>query len=476
MFKINETVAKILWLLAYIILLVSVAYLPHSYNAKVIYVVGLPVLVAVLETSLAYFQKHISLFFARKLLTMLMTLALIVLITLLLFYRWWTLPAAGFHFSPMMAVQFGLQGFVVGIAIRELLLNMSLNNLFDELIEAQRLLFLSGTVIFLYLLPPPSSLHGAYSPVYMFGFGGGLFAHFLLRRLSQRGAKVARHGKLLLDMLVAENEALSSTEKVAVKYFIKRNWKKLHQLYLEHLEFVTTLSAKLAIIESCMCRIRGQYLLALKTIEKVVQTQSVDTYTNGLLHLQEALVRSELGEDAEMYAALKESLKKNPKCFLTNVAYGVHLAEDIPMRKEEHNDSTDIQTPVHLIREAMRLNANERNTELLSNLIGHSVPLSWGFIQDAYGYALLKAGDYTFSRSLFLDCIRKEPNISSAYLHLGEWYLSYSLNRKPSKDRLTLANLCFSVALSLEGKKPSRIARRAKQMADEVKVLTNPIM
>jgi len=107
-------------------------------------------------------------------------------------------------------------------------------------------------------------------------------------------------------------------------------------------------------------------------------------------------------------------------------------------------------------------------------LIGRSVPLSWGFIQDAYGYALLKAGDYTFSKSLFLDCIRKEPQLVSAYLHLGEWYLAYCLNRKSSKERLTSANLCFSIALSLESTRPSRIARRAKQLAAEVDSLVNP--
>jgi tetratricopeptide (TPR) repeat protein len=457
--KTNRIIPKALWWLAYVLLLAGLGYLPHYYDLHLGYSIAVPVGVAMIENSFAYFQKHVSLFFARKFFTMAMALLVILMIAIVL-------PNPPLN-RPIPTVQFGLQGLVVGIALRELLLNMSLNNLFGEAIDVQRLLFLSGMVIFL-LLMPLDTPHGSFLKPYVLGLGVGLFVHFLLRRLFQRGADVSRRGKILLGMLMAENETLSEVEQISVRYFVKRKWRRLRALYLKHLEGATTLSAKLAIIESCMYRIRGEYDLALRTIIKVANNENADTYVKGLLQLQEGLVLSELGRDQEMYVVLEQSMKNNPKCFLSTVTYALHLAEEIPLKKRHGDSNVDAKRPLNLIRQAMELNANERNTELLSNLIGYSVPLSWGFILDAYGYALLKAGDYSFSKSLFLDCIRKEPHLVSAYLHLGEWYLAYCLNRKSSPERLTLANLCFSIALSLEGRRSSRISKRAKKLTEEV--------
>jgi tetratricopeptide (TPR) repeat protein len=462
--KTNTIIPKALWWLAYVLLLACLGYLPHYYNLHLGYSIAIPVVVAMIENSFAYFQKHVSLFFARKFLTMSIALIGILIVAVVL-------PRPPLN-KPIPIIQFALQGLVVGITLRELLLNMSLNNLFGEAIDVQRLLFLGGMVIFL-LLMPLDSPHGSFLKPYVLGLGMGLFVHFLLRRLFQRGADVSRRGKILLGMLMAENEVLSDVEKVSINYFIARRWRRLRKLYLKYLERATTLSAKMAIIESCMCRIRGEYDLALRTIDKVAESESVDTYVRGLLQLQEGLVLSELGRDKEMYEALEQSMKNNPKCFLSSVTYALHLAEEIPLRKEHGNVDVDAKRPLNLIREALEVNANERNTELLSNLIGHSVPLSWGFIHDAYGYALLKAGDFSFSKGLFLDCIRKEPHLVSAYLHLGEWYLAYCLNRKSSSERLTLAKLCFSIALSLEGRRPSRIAKRAKKLSEDVDSLVS---
>jgi tetratricopeptide (TPR) repeat protein len=475
MFNLSDQAAKILWYATYIVLLSFIGYLPHLYGLHVAYIVGLPVLIAVVEISLSSLQKHISLFFARKLLTLFIFLALLLFGTALLFFRWRMIrdPHNPGYEVPMLAIQFTLQGFVVGIAIRELLLNMSLNNLFGRLIEMQRLLFLSGIVIFLYLMPPPSSRHGAFGPAYVLGFGAGLFAHFLLRRLSQRGDKVARHKKLMADT-AAHNQTLSAMERSAVGHYVNRNWRKLRKLYISQLEVARTPSPKLAIVESCMYRIRGYHDSALQPLVKINPERVKSDYLNGLLLLQKALVLSELGRDQEMYAALDESLKLNPRCFLSKITLGLHRAEELSLQQEKTDDQSDArQKPITLIREAMRLNADERNSELFSNLIGYSIPLSWAFIQDTYGYALLKSGDYAFSKSLFLDCIRKEPNLTSAYLHLGEWYVADCLNHDRSKERLTLANLCFSIATSLEGNKKSRIARRSVEMVALVKSVSS---
>jgi tetratricopeptide (TPR) repeat protein len=470
MISLSDQAAKILWYSAYIVLLTFIGYLPHYYGLTKGFIIGLPVLVAVIEISLTSLQKHISLFFARKLLTLFVILAVLLLGTVLLFFRWRMVRNPGYpgFDNPMLTIQFVLQGFVVGIAIRELLLNMSLNNLFGRLIEIQRILFLSGIVIFLFLMPPPSSRHGAFASVYVLGFGAGLFAHFLLRRLSQRGEKVARQKNLLAET-AAQNQNLSTTERRAVKHYINRKSRKLRKLYLSQLELNTTPSPRLAIIESCMYRMRGQYDSALLPLEKIAPNIGGSSYVNGLILLQKALVLSELGRDEEMYDALQRSLSHNPKCFLSNITLGLHLAEDLPPHEQPSEELGQRQKPITLIREAMQLNADARNSELLSNLIGYSIPLSWAFLQDSYGYALLKAGDYAFSKSLFLDCIRKEPNLTSAYLHLGEWYLSDCMNHDRSKERLRLANLCFAIAISLEGKKKSRIARRSAEMADQVK-------
>jgi hypothetical protein len=56
-------------------------------------------------------------------------------------------------------------------------------------------------------------------------------------------------------------------------------------------------------------------------------------------------------------------------------------------------------------------------------MVDTSVPLTWSFLLDSYGYVLFKSGDDRICRSLFSSCIQEDPQFASAYLHLAEWYL-----------------------------------------------------
>ncbi len=119
-------------------------------------------------------------------------------------------------------------------------------------------------------------------------------------------------------------------------------------------------------------------------------------------------------------------------------------------------------------------------TDVLKTVMGAAVPLTWTFLLDAYGFGLLKAGHLRLSRSLLEKCIKDDPSFSSPYVHLAEWYLTYDKmqqkagSRAPTSREITrktvrtLAEVCLHLTLKLEGKRNSRISRRARTLLDKV--------
>lgn len=455
---------NIFWIITYLILLFFIESWA-LYNHFPIWVhIVLSLSVVAIENFLNHSQKYITLFFARKPFITGTVSAFMVIISMILIIKWFLINSWSFSlFVPIL--QFFLQGGIVGLSLRKLLMNLSISNLFGKSIKVQRLLLLLGIAIFLWLLPMGNN-HEAFTGFYMLGFAFGFTSHFVLRRFFIDDVRLSRHAKNITE-IVGDEKNLSEDEREAIVYYANQKWNLLNNFFTNFDE--NKMSTRLKLLRSCMFRIEGRYSKSLEIIKDELLNPNRNKKLDSFLYLQEALAHSESEHDKQMYEALRESEKIKDDEMLLKITRSLRLAEKIPLKKNEHDMSTDIQHPLILIRDAMRINADAANHELLSKLVGKSLPLDSGFIQDAYGYALLKAGDFSSSKALFNYCIEKEPSFSSAYLHLGEWYLSFYYNNSNSIRDKSLAKLCFSIALELEpGKKESRIARRAKRFIEEL--------
>lgn len=449
---------RILFVLLYVLLSALIASMPIYYGLNIALEIGIPVFVIGIEQIFNQLQLYVSLFFARKRLvisvvaTFTFAMSLLVIASTVDFDKQIELSAI----VPM--IQFAMQGGVVGVILRQLLLSISLNNLFNRSYEIQRLLFLGGINIFLWLFPVVTG-HGAFSGFYLLGFAGGLLAHFMWRRILLNRMRLSRYGRSVFEMIAGDKSQLSEVEKQAFLLFIHGKSRKLERLF-QRLE-KSSMSPRLRILQACLLRTEGKYVEALHTVENALLAQERMPEFDHLLFLQRGLAHGELDENRRMYDALQQSDKMEPNNFLPKMTLALRLAEEIPL--DAIGPSRESRRALRLMALALYNNASKPKSELLSELVGRSLPFRWGLVQDAYGYALLKSGDFAFSKDLFLSCIEKEPSFSASYLHLGEWYIAYYLHRKPEKRALQLAHRCLSIAIKLEKSPNSRIARRANQ-------------
>ncbi|MGH1364903.1 MAG: hypothetical protein ACRBF0_15185 [Calditrichia bacterium] len=453
----------VIWWALYIIILLFISYLSvyHQFS----FLTGFLITVGVftIENLVAGIQKHLSLFFAKKLLVISIASLIVYSVVCLFYFLYPFLSANKSLLITLEGVfQYVILGLIVGTIFRKMLLSYSINHLFDRSTDIQRLALLSCIMIFLWLFPF-AIYHQHYAVFYLFGFSGGLVLHFVLRRFVLHDANISRRARTLLAMINNDSVELTETEKHAFKLVTGQKWKDLSKLFLK-LEANKKMSTRLVIIKACMFRIRGKYADALVLLNKELSSETRDASLDNLLYLQKALALGEVEDDQAMYEVLELSEQRNSRCFLYQITRGLREAEKLELHIEDiSKTSEERERPLELIRGALHKNALEKDAAVLSRLVGHSIPISWGFLQDAYGYALLKAGDFVFSKSLLLDCIENEPHISSTYLHLGEWYLAYRMNHPDREKHYSeLAKLCFSIAIRLEGDRDSRIARRAR--------------
>ncbi|MFQ5639412.1 MAG: hypothetical protein ACE5IR_15615 [bacterium] len=364
--------------------------------------------------------------------------------------------------SILLTSQFIVQGLVVGVILRNLIVWISYRTLFGATIETQRFLFLLGFTTFLWLCPLGQE-HRIYAYFYLVGVGGGFLLHYTIRIKQRKRARRYRRGQTILRVIEFPSEI------EAMKYYAKQDWKKLNQLFKDHENQMTTV---LKIVKVCMLRIQGKYQEGLKIIEEELKNPDRNKELDAYLYCQKALAHSELDERDLMYKALDKSLKLKPTCLLSKVTKSLRLGEDLEDSLEKKPEMSDEdkeeknEEPLHEIWGALKLNAQENPLESIAKVIGSAVPVTWTFFLDAYAYALLHVGDFRFSRSLLKVCIKDDPSFSSPYLHLGEWYMKTKTDDKFKK----LAKLCLSVALKLEGEKNSLIKRRSEHLRKKLEL------
>lgn len=387
--------------------------------------------------------------------------------------------SAPVNYSVLVLSQFTLQGFVVGVVVRTLILTVAVRFLNGSQVEVHKLLLLLALTIFLWLFPFLES-HRLYAGFYLYGFGIGFCLHYLVRNREHRRAQTMRHGRHILELLGGTNLILKGVEFQAVSYYANHKWRKLHDLLLRNEHQPTTV---LAILKASYQRIHGDYAEARATIEIELDRPDHDHSLEKFLYLQMALSLGDLSLEHLMVEALDQARTLDPQCLLTLITTGVRIAEQLHFDGEPdyETEGDKREAALEYIWDALKL--NERlEPELMSRIVGRAVPVTLTFLLDSYAYVLLKAGHDKLSRALLTQCLVYDPYFSSPYLHLGEWYVAHILKAKAlashTNDEVKkaellasvnryrrVAPLCLHVALQLE-RRDSRIKRRATAMLD----------
>ena len=370
-----------------------------------------------------------------------------------------------------------LTGTLVGVVIRMLVGSFFMLTLIGEPMKSQKILLLLGFVMALWLFPIGETQISC-AAYYILGIGIGYAVHFSLRTEQRGRAQRERLKQNLLKMLdEPKMENFTRIENQAIEYCANQKFKKLDKLIRDYRNDKHELSNTLIILNATMQRSQGNYPDCLNTIETELSNSKRDKTLDAMLHCCHALCLSEIeGRREKMMEALRQALnirsKEGKECILSKITCGLRLAEELPLLPNEE-DTRDREAPLNEIWKALRLNAKEIPVGVIDKAIGISIPVTWTFLLDSYGYALLKAGDLRLSRSLFTQCIHEDPNFSSPYLHLGEWYLtqgarvSKDKNLKTQERATELARFCFYIAKLFEGKRDSLIKRRANDKLSE---------
>lgn len=419
-----------LFYISYIVLMAIVAYMPVYNDFNHIWGPVLAMVVAGIENGLDRLRLYIALFFANTWVVY-ATTALFGMVGVGIIAYW--VGRNSFSWNRVGdAIQFMLQGGVIGVLLRQLSLSVILNSLFGRSARIQRLMLMLGFAVVIWLFPV-NSRYGVFQGFYIVGVSIGLVAHVVWRAILHRRYRLSRYGRGVMEMINGELGSLSTDEENAYKLFIKRKRRAFEKL-IRKLEMAGPLSPRLRILKAHSLRVYGRYADALQTSENQLDNTDRDTSFDRLFLLQKALALNELGERQKMYDALKESKRLRDDNFLINATLALRMAEELPI--ENIRNTEESRFPVQLLRDAMLQNTSEASFEVLSDLFGDAIPIRWGFVQDVYGYTLLKAGDFSFSKDLFLNCIEKEPSFSSSYLHLGEWNIAWAARNRADSVKI----------------------------------------
>jgi len=379
-----------------------------------------------------------------------------------------------------------LEGALVGVIIRVLVLTRFEQLLKGANIEIPRILLLIALTVSIWLFPLVPS-HRSYAGFYIYGLGVGFFVHYLLRRKEHKRAEASRLGQYIVELL-GSAENISVQEDQIIRLYANQNWRALDKLFSNNQRQRTTL---LAIVKASMLRIKGQYGEARAIVERELDRKEHDEKQEQYLHLHRALNLADLKQWERMYASLENALKCG-RDLLTLVTMGLRLAEEVPLNPADVSAEHEAkrQRALSCIWEALQINDVAR-PELVSSIIGRALPMTWTFLMDAYAYVLLKAGHVGFSKALLATCIYEDPYFSSPYLHLAEWsvadvlrqqdlYTRKSANTSTKQLEAMQANiersqrvgrLCLKIAIRLEKNKGSLTRSRALTLMSEYESL-----
>ena len=330
---------------------------------------------------------------------------------------------------------FTLIGALLGLITRMLLIHYYYQTILAKKVFKTKILLMVVYLVILMLFP---FLHKVYIPSFSFGFGMGFLIHYLSRSPERRDALYARLREnllLMIESMKRKNPSLSSNQDEAIQYYAKQDWKSLRNLLNKVEEDEVLFFIKLS-----MNRKQHKYSDALQAIEdKENENPSWYEETRHFFHLHYALNYNEKDnihtQNQKSIVSIRKAIEYNPNCLLSITTLALMLANDIDISSTNQENIDKKNEALTLIWKAMKIyEQKERNNEVISLVTGLTVPFTYSFLLDTYGYVLFKNGYFKFSRALFIQCLYQDPSFSSTYVHLAEWYIEYYGNGKAKNE------------------------------------------
>lgn len=319
---------------------------------------------------------------------------------------------------------------------------------------------------------PASVPHRSMLALHLCGLATGAFLYSAIRKQESTRAQQQRRFQTISRYVSRSGETLSVLDTKAIKAFAVQDASTLRSFFRKHAEHSTAV----VLMRAALDRIAGQYEHALILLREEAKHPDLDPRLANLIYLQIALNLGETTVDDDAMAdALRVAESLHPDCVLTLTTSALRLAEDVPLESlvspDDERQRSDQQSALAAIWRALDLNERRAPERLLAIVTGATVPVTWTFLLDAYAYVSLKCGKIRLARTLLLQCIREDPAFSSAHLHIGEWYYLQSLRTRVSTaDNRAMehwnhhAALSASIAIALEGKRDSRVKKRARHL------------
>ncbi len=396
----------------------------------------------------------------------------------------------------ILITQFTLQGAIVGLTIRILLLNLFADIIRARDIHKAKLLIMLAWIVFIIMFPL-NERHRSISSIYLLGFGLGFFIHYTIR--VQEKKDVLRN-RLKINILALvesiKNDQihnsgqntdhnsemkLSSEEIEAIKLYSSQKWKKLSAYIHDQDETPTLFFIQLAMLKKL-----HQYEVAIELINEKLEKQNLHEPFRHYYHLHYALNEKErfkkngewVNKD-KIIQHLDLALKIDPNCLLTCATYALHIAGEL--NESSSTYESDKNKALDLMWTAMKINENKPIRRLVGYTTGMTVPVTSTFLLDSYGYVLLKCGKRKFSKALILQSLFQDPTFPATFYHLAEWYYLYfiqqnNLNESINDNWRQAAILCLQITIEMErsidkSNKGTYLLVKAMKLLDRVKKL-----
>jgi hypothetical protein len=265
-------------------------------------------------------------------------------------------------------------------------------------------------------------------------------------------------------------------------------YRSLHK-YIESWRNRGQFTKKLALINACVWRVEGDHRRSIAEVEEVVPQGEITELIDRYLLLLKAINLAEIGEQhyAEADGILEKVLnsKIGLPCPLAHATKALRLAEKILEKPESRTISREpletAMTALNARNDLLRRRKEARakgawDIEIFfGSLHDFGVPVTGTFMSDVTGYSFLAAGFPYEARVVFASCIERDPSYSSAYLHLGDYFLyrnwDHKLAQRAGKKDLWHALLCYYATFYMESKISGKLMQQAERRIDLVRRL-----
>ncbi len=366
---------------------------------------------------------------------------------------------------------FVLQGAVLGLITRMLLVHYFALSIKGKDVFYTKILMM---IVYLVLLIVFPFTHREYIPSYSLGFGLGFLIHYIARKPEKRNALYARLSQNLLAMIETMKKGeykLNTNEERAIQLYASQKWTTL-KAYLEEIKE----NEIIFFIKLSMFRKLHQYDIALNLVhEKETNAPEWFKENKHFFHLHFSLNKYEksvqLHEKAQIIQNLQDAIIHTPHCLLSNATLALMIANDIDISDENDESMDQKKKALDLIWNAMKIyEIRDKNPKIISLITGMTIPFTYSFLLDTYGYVLFKNGYLKFSKALFMQCLAQDPSFSPTYIHLAEWYIEYS-KRVKSKGEVLLRAAKLNLHIAIQNERLDDIENNGSYIIKKAKTI-----